>query len=369
MQLRAFINDSPSCVAMFGQDMRYLAASRRWMQDYGLTDTVIGQSHYEVFPDIPASWKDVHRRGLAGETIQKEEDAFPRDNGSALWLKWEVRPWYPSKGEVGGIIIFSEDITRRKEAELQRDANILALKESNGELDSFAHMVSHDLKEPLRGLCNQASFLIDDFGEQLPEDGRRRLQRMVDLGERMQRLINDLLFFSSLGRSELQIQMADPNAMVRDVEQLTESLVLERRAQIVIPRKMPQLLCDKTQITEVFLNLITNAIKYNDKAVPTIEIGFMPEVVTAQSTETNVYYVKDNGVGIPEQFYTDIFRMFKRLQTSATTARDGTGAGLAFVKKIIERHGGRIWLESKPDLGTSFCFTVPQSPNDMAPRC
>lgn len=368
MPLRSFVNESPACVAMFSRDMLYLAASRRWMKDHGLRDAVIGRSVYDVFPDMPTSWIDVHRRGLAGETIQKEEDAFHRDNGPTLWLKWEVRPWYPTEGEVGGIIIFAEDITLRKEAELQRDASILALKESNSELDGFAHMVSHDLKEPLRGLCNQANFLREDFGEQLPEDGLKRLQRMVDLGERMQRLIDDLLFFSSLGRSELQIQMADLNAMVRDVEQLTESLMLERRAQIVIPRTMPQLLCDKVRLTEVFLNLITNAIKYNDKTFPIIEIGVLSEVVKGGSTATNVCYVKDNGVGIPEQFYEDIFHMFKRLETGAMTAQDGTGAGLAFVKKIVERHGGRIWLESRPGIGTSFYFTVPQSSTEAAPR-
>jgi two-component system, LuxR family, sensor kinase FixL len=255
---------------------------------------------------------------------------------------------------------FMRDISAQKIAETEREANIRALEASNRELDEFAYIVSHDLKEPLRGLRNHATFLLEDYGDRLDEDGARRLQRLVALGTRMQQLIEDLLFFSRLGRSELAVQPADPNAMVRDVEQMLDAFKEERHARIVVPQPMPVIFCDKTRVVEAFRNLITNALKYNDKEEPRIEVGYLPECVTLRGLEKHVFYVKDNGMGIPAEFHQEIFRMFKRLQRDEAGDQQGTGAGLTFVKKIVERHGGRIWLESEPGKGTTFFFTLPQ---------
>jgi two-component system sensor kinase FixL len=255
---------------------------------------------------------------------------------------------------------FMRDISSQKIAETERDANVRALEASNRELDEFAYIVSHDLKEPLRGLRNHATFLMEDYNDRLDEDGARRLQRLVALGTRMQQLIDDLLFFSRLGRSELAVQPADPNAMVRDVEQMLDAFMEERHAKIVVMEPMPVIFCDKTRVVEAFRNLITNALKYNDKEEPRIEVGYLPECVTLRGLEKHVFYVKDNGLGIPAEFHQEIFRMFKRLQRDEASDQQGTGAGLTFVKKIVERHGGRIWLESEPGKGTTFFFTLPQ---------
>ncbi|NTV45274.1 MAG: PAS domain S-box protein [Chlorobiales bacterium] len=116
-KLRLFIEHAPSPLAMFDREMRYISASRRWLSDYGLAEPVIGQSHYEIFPDIPEHWKEAHRRGLSGEIIRNDEDHFERQNGSVQWLRWEIRPWHIASGEVGGIIIFAENITERKLSE------------------------------------------------------------------------------------------------------------------------------------------------------------------------------------------------------------------------------------------------------------
>jgi signal transduction histidine kinase len=240
------------------------------------------------------------------------------------------------------------------------------LERSNQELDDFAYIASHDLKEPLRGLFNHSTFLLEDYKDKIDEDGVRRLTRLGLLCQRMERLINDLLYFSRLGRADLAAQETDPNAVIVEIQQMMETLLNEHKARIVVPRVLPHIVCDKTRVTEVFRNLITNAVKYNDKTERLVEIGFLETVNTEAGAERNVFYVKDNGVGIDPEFYQEIFRIFKRLQSASDGSDNGTGVGLTFVKKIVERHGGRIWLESEFGKGTVFYFNLNRGRNEPA---
>ena len=240
------------------------------------------------------------------------------------------------------------DISDRKKAEKEMESHILALKHSNQELDDFAYIASHDLKEPLRGLSNNALFLKEDHKDQLTEEGIKRLDRMIYLSERMEQLVNDLLYFSRLGKQDLAIRNTDLNVVIHDIISMMDIIISEKNVKLVIPKPLPTIVCDSLRITEVFRNLITNAIKYNDKSEKLIEIGY----------ESGTFYVKDNGIGIYKNFYNDIFRIFKRLNDEDDKVK-GTGVGLTFVKKIIERHGGSIWLESEIGLGTTFYFNIP----------
>ncbi|CAN5414170.1 sensor histidine kinase [soil metagenome] len=240
----------------------------------------------------------------------------------------------------------------------QERAYLGDLERSNQELDDFAYIASHDLKEPLRGLFNHATFLREDYSDQIDADGVRRLNRLGTLCQRMEQLINDLMYFSRLGRADLAVQPTDPNALIDEIRQMMETLISEHGARIVVPTPMPQIDCDKVRVTEVFRNLITNAVKYNDKAERLVEIGFLESVDTAAGPAKNVFYVRDNGVGIDPEFHQQIFRIFKRLQNAPEGQDNGTGVGLTFVKKIIERHGGRIWLDSRPGEGTVFYFNL-----------
>lgn len=233
------------------------------------------------------------------------------------------------------------------------------LASSNAELDQFAYIVSHDLKEPLRGLMNQATFLQEDYQDKLGEDGFSRLSRLIYLSKRMEKLIDDLLYFSRLGHVELAVQETDINMVIAEITQMLESFLAERKAEIIIPKRLPPIVCDKPRVTELFRNLITNAVKYNDKEKKIVEIGFLEAATGPNGAERNVYYVKDNGKGIAKQFYEEIFRIFKRLEHDSKDEKEsGTGVGLTFVKKIVERHNGEIWLDSEPGKGTSFFFTL-----------
>lgn len=249
------------------------------------------------------------------------------------------------------------DITERKEAQAALLRYTRELERSNQELDDFAYIASHDLKEPLRGLFNNAQFLQEDYGDKLDEEGRGRLRRLGYLTQRLERLVNDLLYFSRLGRQELAQQVTDIGEIVDDITFRLESLLKEQNATIVKSTPLPQITCDKTRVSEVFHNLAINAVKYNDNAEKRVEVGYLETFEAAHGTERNVFFVRDNGIGIDPQFHSEIFRIFKRLNEE-DDQKKGTGVGLTFVRKIIERHGGRIWVESEPGKGACFYFTL-----------
>ncbi len=300
-------------------------------------------------------------------------------DGRIIPVSLSVSPIRDGHDKIIGVSKIAHDLTDRDErefkllaanvelertnADLARHAE--ALERSNTDLDEFAHIASHDLKEPLRGLSNIAKFLHEDYAEKLDREGVGRLLRLGYLCKRMEKIINDLLYFSRIGRQELGIQPTDLNEVIRDIEMMTETTLKESNACIAIPHELPRVSCDKVRITEAFRNLIANAIKYNDNAARTVEIGYYAELRTAHGTETGVFYVKDNGIGIAQEFHEDIFRMFKRLNAEAEDKK-GTGAGLTFVRKIVERHGGRIWLNSALGQGTTFYFTLARGVSDAA---
>ena len=228
------------------------------------------------------------------------------------------------------------------------------LERSNRELDDFAHIASHDLKEPLRGISNHATFLLEDYGGKLDGDGERRLNRLIRLSQRMETLIADLLFYSRIRKGGIAEEPIDLNAIVADIEVSLADMMRQRNARLVIPKPLPTVTAAGPLMRTVFQNLLTNAIKYNDSENKVIKIGFDDD---RNGGVGRVFYVRDNGIGIADAFKDDVFRIFKRLNNEKAYG-EGTGAGLTFVKKIVENQGGKIWLESVPGEGTTFRFTL-----------
>lgn len=231
------------------------------------------------------------------------------------------------------------------------------LYQSNKELDDFAYIASHDLKEPLRGIHNFSSFLIEDYADKLDGEGRSKLETLMRLTRRMETLIDSLLQFSRLGRVDLAMDQVDLNETVAEVFESLAITLQESGTQVRIPRKLPTVRADRARVGEIFYNLVVNAVKYNDKPEKWIEIGALVEGDSDGAGQPPVFYVRDNGIGIAEKHHESVFRIFKRLH-----GRDkyggGTGAGLTIAKKIVERHHGRIWLESSAGEGTTFYFTL-----------
>ena len=249
-----------------------------------------------------------------------------------------------------------QELLVRHEAQRELARRNEELVQMNQELDDFAYIASHDLKEPLRGIHNYAEFLLEDYGDVVPEEGRGKLRTLIRLSRRMEALIDSLLHYSRLGRGDLALSMVDTDGLVAETLDTLALMLKEQRVEVRMPRPLPVVRADRDRLGEVFANLITNAVKYNDKERRWIEIG---TVVTPGAAPGEVtFYVRDNGIGIAERHLETVFRIFKRLH-----GRDefggGTGAGMTIVRKIIERHEGRVWIESTPGEGTTVLFSLP----------
>lgn len=270
-------------------------------------------------------------------------------------------------------VLTVEMLQKRRAQELlsQRTQELAVLNDklerSNKELEDFAYIASHDLKEPLRGIHNYSAILVEDYSSKLDEEGQRRLQTLMSLCQRMEALIDSLLQYSRVGQVELAMVESDLDQMVNEVIESLQITLTASNTEIKRPQPLPTITCDKVRIAEVFRNLVTNAMKYNDKPQRWIEIGCQKATAAAKqrqdtpwaklAEDTNVFYVRDNGIGIQAKHLDSIFRIFKRLH-----GRDkyggGTGIGLTIVKTIVERHGGHIWVESTYGEGTAFYFTI-----------
>ncbi|MGF1512464.1 MAG: ATP-binding protein [Elainellaceae cyanobacterium] len=271
---------------------------------------------------------------------------------SLLWMACEIDGVYALKNAIVGTVLRQADAIAELNSQLMT---------SNDELDSFAYAASHDLKEPLRGIYNYSSFLLEDYAEQLDEEGLSHLQAISKLTQRMENLINSLLHYSRLGRAEIAKLPVNTSELLQEIVDLFQTQSSEDELELQIAPSLPIVLGDSIQIMEVFTNLVSNAIKYNENKQKRIEIGLWDGGNVHQPSEaepTVTFYVKDNGIGIPEKHQNNIFRLFKRLH-SPKKYKGGTGVGLTLVKRIIERHGGSIALKSVPGEGSTFYITLP----------
>lgn len=306
---------------------------------------------------MPERYRAAHQAGLhryitTGETRmlgRSVEMVGLRRDGEEFPVELSVSSWRTSKGAF--FSAFLRDITARKDAEAVLRAQAQELARSNQELEQFAYVASHDLQEPLRMVSNYTQLLAQRYRDKLDGDALEFIDFAVDGAKRMQALIHDLLQYARVGTRGKEFKPAPANDILAATVANLAGAIAEAKADVRVDQ-LPTIRCDQTQLAQVFQNLIGNAIKFRRKDVaPLVHVSAVPEDGAWR------FQVTDNGIGIDQKYFDRIFQMFQRLH--GREKYDGTGIGLALCRKIIERHGGRIHVESQPGRGTTFSFTIP----------
>lgn len=363
-QLRRFIEHAPASLAMFDNEMRYIAASRRWFEDFGLSGKeLIGRCHYDIFPEIPERWKEIHQRCLAGEVLKSDEDSFEREDGTIYWVKWEVHPWFLADGAIGGIVIFSSNLNAQKQLEherlhLQKQLNLAQRMESVGRL---AGGVAHDFNNMLSVILGFAELAREKVSkdELLYED----LTEIQKAARRSMDITRQLLAFAR--KQNIQPVVLDLNEVIEQSLKLLRRLIGEDIHLLwhpdseVWPVKM-----DPGQIDQILANLCINAkdaIKDVGKiTIETARVTLSEEYCTEHLGFTPGDFVmlaiSDSGCGMEQETLENIFEPF----FTTKSLESGTGLGLATVYGILKQNDGFIHVYSEPGAGTTFKLYIPR---------
>ena len=348
--------------------MAITSPEKGWVQVNDKICEMLGYSREEL---LRLSWAEMtYPEDLVADVTQFErllrgeidnymlEKRFIRKDGSIVFTNLAVGCVRRADRSVDYVLALLEDITERKHAEenirelnaeLQQRAK--ALEDANKELESFSYSVSHDLRTPLRAIDGFSHILLEDYAGKLDAEGKRLLGVVRENTQRMGQLIDDILKFSRTGRLEMSLSEIDMEKMAREVVTELQPSVAGSPLQVEIEH-LPPVAGDSAMLRQVFVNLLSNAIKFSrTREVPKIQVG-----ATAEDGET-IYFVKDNGAGFDMQYADKLFGVFRRLHSEKEF--EGTGIGLAIVKRIITRHGGRVWAEGKVNEGATIYFALP----------
>lgn len=300
---------------------------------------------------------------LIARTVSSPIKELTRVSGTIAGGILSARAEIDTEDEIGKLATSFNQMTDRlikakanveqKKAQLEEQKGLL--EKANKELDSFVYTASHDLRAPLRGITAFANFLEQDYKDKLDAEGRDYLQEISKGTSRMNALIEDLLKLSRISRIKNPNENVDINELIDSTIERIKFDIKEYKVDLKIQQDLPTVKCDRIKMAEVFLNLINNAIKFSSKGIkgnPKVEIGY------ADKNEFHELFVRDNGIGIDPKYHEKIFGIFKRLHTDKEYA--GTGVGLNIVKRIIDDHNGKIWIESEFGKGATFYFTIPK---------
>jgi PAS domain S-box-containing protein len=342
-------NSVPDLIAILDREHRIVRANRAMAERLGLSaDTCVGLTcftcvHGSSLP--PAACP--HTLSMKDS---KEHSAELREDSLGGDFLVTTTPIFDEGGRMVGSVHVARDITERKKAEKERERLLEELVRSNKELEQFAYIASHDLQEPLRTISSYVQLISQRYKDRLDGEAEEFMNYLVSAAVHLQTLLNDLLAYSRVGAHRDPFQLTDLNSVLgRATDNLKTSI--DRSNAAIQRERLPSLYVDKVQMAQVFQNLIGNAIKFRGDEPPRIQVS--------ADLENNewVFRVSDNGIGMESKYLSRIFHIFKRLHSRAKY--DGTGIGLAICKKIVERHGGRIWVESEPGKGSTFYFTIP----------
>lgn len=317
--------------------------------------------------DLPRLAKLFKDTVLKGEPVSPVELEFKHKNGATVFVEVGSR-FIEGSGAVAGIVTIIKDVTDRRGAEQslkslneELSTAIQELTAANRELVDFARVAAHDLKAPLRAIGSLAGIVSAEYGDKVDEQGRDMLETLVGRASRMYTHIDSVLEYSQIGRVAEEKQKVNLNKLL---EEVIVSIAPPENIAISVGNRLPTMVCDRTRMMQVFRNLVGNAVKYMDKPRGRVKVDCVEEGGFWK------FSVADNGRGIREKYFEKIFQMFQTLVSRDEI--EGTGIGLAVVKKLVEMSGGSIWVESQAGEGTTFFFTLPRQvrrPSSLGHKC
>lgn len=358
-RLRQMIELVPAGIAMFDREMRYLAVSRRFVEDFRLDgDRLIGRSHYEVFTDIPQRWVEIHRRCLAGATESCAEDPFPRADGRTDWVSWQIRPWFDAGGAIGGIMLYSELITWRKEAaDALRQAKAEAERASLAK-SKFLAAASHDLRQPVQALVLFIGVLKSRAAGTNLEQPARFMEQAVDA---LNGMLGGLLDLSRLDAGVVlpQISAIDVGEIVRRVGTEGAARATAQGLRLRVHTRSLAALVDANFMERILRNLLENALRYTRSGG--ILLG-----CRRRGAEIRIDVI-DTGIGIAQEHLHTIFDEYFQVGNEARDRSKGLGLGLAIVHRLVGLIGGRVEVASQLGCGARFSVFVPAALAVAAP--
>ena len=352
---RAFLSAIPDMIFTFREDGTYLDfMPAPGVEPYVKPEEFLGKTVHAVLPADKAerTMQDI-RRALKTGAVQRHEYTLASGDEQR---DFEYRMVPSGDGEVMAIV---RDITERKKIEQEREKMLAELEDKNAELERFTYTVSHDLKSPLVTIKGFLGMLRVDARSGNPERMEKDIQYIETATDKMSRLLGELLELSRIGRLMNPPEAVSLTNLADEAVEMVAGQIVARGVNVEVEPEMPVVHGDRVRLVEIFQNLIDNAVKFiGDQERPRVEIG-----ATKQNGEI-LCSVRDNGIGIDSRYHEKVFGLFERLGIEA----EGTGIGLALVKRIVEVHGGRVWVESQGEgHGSTFWFTLPEHGVSMAP--
>ena len=350
------MNDAISLIDT--RDFTIISVNSAFLKAYGFADEseIVGKHCYEVThhrSDVCAAPDDIcplSETVRSGGHFSVDHIHYGRE-GEKIFAEVSTSPITDENGKVIQVVHVSRDITDRKRAEQDKERLLADIARSNKELEQFAYVASHDLQEPLRMVSSYIGLLERKYKGKLDEKADTYIHFAVDGARRMQKLIEGLLTYSRVASRGRPFVSVDLNRTFEDAVTNLSAAIKDTGARIA-KEDLPVVMGDETQMLQLFQNLIGNALKFQNSRVP-------PEIriACAKQAKDWTFSIQDNGIGIEQKYFEQVFRIFQRLHSQQEYA--GAGIGLAVCKKIVERHGGRIWVESEFGKGTTFLFTIP----------
>ncbi|MBS4097192.1 MAG: PAS domain-containing protein [Sulfuricella sp.] len=348
---KALLNNLPDMAWLKDEESRYIMVNEATAsKSHMAADDIPGKTDLDLWPpDLAEIYRADDRLVMEKRLPKRVEEQFQGKDGQRIWIETIKSPICDSSGKVIGTAGIARDITERKGEQDELKHHVAELARLNAELDEFTYVASHDLQEPARKLIAFSELLRKDIGEGLPARAEKDLEFIVDAAARMQRLIRDLLSLSRAGKYSMVREMVSLDELVANVLETLDLSIRESHA-VVHCDPLPEVTGDATLLTQLFQNLLSNALKFVNRHPPEVHIS--AEQIDGQW----VFGVRDNGIGINPQYAAQIFQPFKRLHGRAQF--EGSGIGLSICRKVVERHRGTLWVESREGEGAHFRFTL-----------